>query len=124
MINSEDILIKQIKAISKIIAKILLQKEDFVYVLPKSEADYNDYDKTFSQIMLLVEQNNFDDAEDLLFTHLYSRDVKMLQIALTFYDVLLGKPETLLKENDFSLEEVEQGFFDVLKLYNNKADRR
>ncbi len=124
MANNEEFLIKQIKGVSKLISKILFQKEDFTYVLPKEISSYDNYDKLFVEINDMLFNNEINKAEDLLFKNLDGMNYKALQIALNFYESLVNKPDEELKKYDFSLEEVEQGFFDMLNIYNIKVERK
>ena len=47
-----------------------------------------------------------------------------MQIAFAFYEKLAGLSDAVLKANNFSKEEVEQGFIDVLKMYNIRVDKQ
>ena len=122
--TEKEFLIKQIKGVSKLISKILFQKEDFTYVLPKEISSYDNYDKLFVEINDMLFNNEINKAEDLLFKNLDGMNYKALQIALNFYESLVNKPDEELKKYDFSLEEVEQGFFDMLNIYNIKVERK
>ena len=124
MANNEEFLIKQIKGVSKLISRILFKKDDFTYVLPKEISNYDGYDKLYVEINDMLFNNEINKAEDLLFKNLDGKNYKVMQIALNFYDNLVNKPDEELKEYNFSLEEVEQGFFDMLNIYNIKVERK
>lgn len=124
MANNEEFLIKQIKGVSKLISRILFKKDDFTYVLPKEISNYDGYDKLYVEINDMLFNNEINKAEDLLFKNLDGKNYKVMQIALNFYDNLVNKPDEELKKYNFSLEEVEQGFFDMLNIYNIKVERK
>lgn len=123
MVLSQEILLKQIKTISKLIGKILLNNEDFSYVLPESK-NYSEFDKFYVQLTEMLDNNKINEAEDLLFKNIDGLNLNHLQIALSFYEKLAQKSEDELVKNNFSKEEVEQGFLDVLKLYNINVQKK
>ena len=123
MEHSEDFLLKQIKGVAQVIAKILFKQDSFDYVLP-ANGNYSADDNLFIELNKMLDENKINEAEDKLFANINPASFKHMQIALNFYQKLAAKPKTELEENNFSLEEVEQGFFDVLKLYNIKVERK
>lgn len=123
MINSEDFLLKQIKSVAQVIAKILFKKDSFSYELPQN-GNYSEDDNLFIELNNMLAENKINQAEDKLFSSLNPKSMAHLQIALSFYEKLSAMPKAQLEQNNFSQEEVEQGFFDVLKLYNIKVEKK
>ncbi len=123
MAIEEDYVIKQIKGVAKVIAKVLFNRDDFEYVLPQN-GNYSEFDNLFIKLNNLLEQNEINKAEDLLFDKIDGRNPIYLQIAFSFYENLAKKTEKELRENNFSKPEIEQGFLDVLALYNIKIERK
>lgn len=123
MVEEEGYILKQIKAVAKAIAKILFNRDSYDYVLPK-DGKYNQYDNLYLTIMGLADDNKFNEAEDLLFENVDGRNAVYMQIAFAFYEKLAGLSDEVLKANNFSKEEVEQGFIDVLKKYNIRVDKQ
>lgn len=123
MAIEQDCILRQIKSIAKVIAKILFNRDDFDYVLP-SDGNYSPTDDLFVKINDLLEQNKINEAEDLLFLNIDGKNPKLLQIAFHFYETLAKKSEKELNESNFSKAEIEQGFLDVLALYNIKIERK
>ena len=123
MEQNEDFLLKQIKGVAQVIAKILLKRDSFDYVLPEN-GNYSANDNLFIKLNKLVDENKINEAEDKLFASIVPGSLPHMQIALSFYQKLAAKPKAELEANGFSLEEVEQGFFDILKLYNIKVERK
>ncbi len=123
MEQNGDILYKQIKGVAQVIAKILFKRDSFDYVLPEN-GNYSETDNLFIQLNKMLDENKINAAEDKLFSVINPQSMAHMQIALNFYQKLASKTKAELEENNFSLEEVEQGFFDVLKLYNIKIERK
>ncbi len=123
MAKSRDFITKQIKAISKLITQVLFKKEDFEYVVPE-EAKQSEIDKLYVSLLEMLDKNNVNEAEDLLFKNVDGLNPMILIIALNFYNKLVVKTDEELEAANFSIEEVEQGFLDLLRMYNIKVDKK
>ncbi len=123
MAIEQDYLLRQIKGVAKVIGQILFHRESFDYVLPEN-GNYSEFDNLFLKLNSMLENNEINEAENLLFEHIDGKNPVYLQIALSFYETLAKKPEKVLTENNFSKAEIEQGFLDVLELYNIKVERK
>ena len=123
MAKSREFITKQIKAISKLIVQVLFKKDDFEYVVPE-ESRQTEFDKLYVELMVLLDKNNINEAEDLLFNNVNGTNPIILIIALNFYNKLVNKTDEELESANFSLEEVEQGFLDLLRMYNIKVDKK
>lgn len=123
MAKSREFITKQIKAISKLIVQVLFKKDDFEYVVPE-ESRQTEFDKLYVELMALLDKNNINEAEDLLFNNVNGTNPIILIIALNFYNKLVNKTDEELESANFSLEEVEQGFLDLLRMYNIKVDKK
>lgn len=109
MAIEQDYLLRQIKGVAKVIAQILFHRESFDYVLPEN-GNYSEFDNLFLKLNSMLENNEINEAENLLFEHIDGKNPVYLQIALSFYETLAQKPEKVLTENNFSKAEIEQGF--------------
>lgn len=123
MAIEQDYLLKQIKAIAKLISQILFKRESYEYELPK-DGNYSTLDNLYVELNKLLDLNKINQAEDLLFENVDAKNPIVLIIALNFYARLAEKSEKELKSANFSRVEIEQGFLDVLKLYNIKVDKK
>lgn len=63
-----------------------------------------------------VHERNYNKAEDLIFDELEENNSpEIYEIAIEFYNSLLKKSDELLKQSNFSKEEVYQGLKDIQK---------
>ncbi len=62
----------------------------------------------------LVEEKNYNKAEDILFNELENKTSEELcNVAAEFYNLLLEKSDDDLKDGNFSKEEAQQGLEDI-----------
>ena len=102
MAKSREFITKQIKAISKLIVQVLFKKDDFEYVGPE-ESRQTEFDKLYVELMVLLDKNNINEAEDLLFNNVNGTNPIILIIALNFYNKLVNKTDEELESANFSL---------------------
>lgn len=119
MAVEQDYILRQIKSVIKVIAKLLFNKEDVNYELPQN-GKFSELDNLYVKLNELLTQNKINEAEDLLFKNIDPTNLNCLQIILWFYEVLAQKNDDELKNNNFSKEEVFQGFYDAVAFYNIK----
>ena len=81
MEQNEDFLLKQIKGVAQVIAKILLKRDSFDYVLPEN-GNYSADDNLFIELNKLVDENKINEAEDKLFASIVPGSLPHMQIAL------------------------------------------
>lgn len=122
MAIEENFLCKQIKALAKAIVNVLFHEDEYHYVLPE-DGNYNDYDNLYIRIMDLMNNHEYNQAEDILFDSIDGRNPVFMKMAFSFYEKMALIDEKELKEHNFSVEEVEQGFLDVLRIYNIKVEK-
>lgn len=123
MANKHEFIQKQIKAVSKLIMQVLFKKEDCEYVIPEEEKQ-SPFDKLYVKLIEMLDKNEVNEAENLLFENVDGRNPAMMIVALNFYNKLALKTEEELEAANFSSEEVEQGFLDLLRMYNIKVDKK
>lgn len=115
MAVEQDYLVRAIKEMAKVIAKIVLKKTDTDYKV--SEQMVNSEDELYLQLMKMLAEGQVNEAENLLFDKLDGKDKNKLEIALTFYTKLAEYGDDYFKEHNYSKEEVKSGLVDVAKVY-------
>jgi hypothetical protein len=121
--NKYEFIQKQIKAVSKLLMNVLFKTEDYQYKVSSSE-NQTEFDKLYLTLMDMLEKNQINEAEDMLFDQVDGMNPIILIIALNFYNKLTTKTEEELESANFSVDEVEQGFLDLLRMYNVKVDKK
>lgn len=115
MAVEQDYLVRAIKGMAKVIAKVVLKKTEVEYELP--ESNYSGADYLYKKLMDLLAQGQYNEAENILFDEIGDKDHKKLEVALAFYSKLAEFSNDDLKKGNYSKEEVQDGLRDVAKLY-------
>ena len=115
MAVEQDYLVRAIKEMAKVIAKVILKKTDTEYRV--SEQAESTEDALYVQLMKMLDEGEVNEAENLLFEELDGKDKNKLEVALAFYTKLAEYEEDYLKEHNYSKEEVKNGLIDIAKIY-------
>ena len=116
--EDKDILLRQIKQVAYLIARMLFGKESPRYDLAVREGtQWRLADLLHDRLAELLAAGRLDEAENELFVRLNREDRHVLEVALDFYDQLNELSDQQLATGGFSREEVEQGLADVLAFY-------
>ena len=113
----QDWVMKQIELMVDFVAKIIFKKDNKeinIYDESKSTEIHRLYEKLIN----LINQNKFDEAENLLFENVNSDDYDYLRIAINFYDKINKLKDEDLDKGNFTREEIKMGIEDILRLYN------
>ena len=116
MIQRQDWLMGQIKAMADALAMILFGKAELAYEI-QDEASHTETDTLFLRLVELIDRGHINDAEDLLFKELNPSDTRYLLLAVDFYQRLNAKTDEALENSDFSREEVEEGLNMIMKKF-------
>lgn len=114
--QEQDYLMRTIKDIAKVIAKIVLGKTDTNYELPAVE-NYTGEDFLYKKLLEMLEDGEINVAENLLFEELDGKDKRKLEVALAFYTRLSEYDEAYLQAHAYTKEEINQGLEDVARKY-------
>ena len=101
--------------------KALLQKkEDNNEIINLDEADSSDYIRIILKSLVL--KQDYNKAENILFEEIEkNKSEKIYKVALDFYNLLIDKSDTELRDGNFSREEVFQGLKDVNTIFNKES---
>lgn len=114
-----DYMIRQISLMAKFVASVVFKKDTTTYYNIKDEKGNITGDGLLCvQLRQLVDNGKINEAEDLLFAEIEKEPkVELLEIAIDFYSHLNEKDEDFLEDNNFSRQEIFEGFSDVQKIY-------
>lgn len=114
-----DWFMRQINDTCKAIALIIFNKKEPLYEI-EDEQKENGADMIFNKLLFLLDENKFNEAENLLFENLNPDVLNYLLVAIDFYNRISQIDEKILEENDFSREEIKMGLDDITNIYNIK----
>ena len=112
----QDYVMRMIKDLVKFFAKVLLNKETITYELSDNEK-YAQSDDLHKELLSLVMIGKINEAENLLFERLDSKDMKYMELALDFYQRFNNLDDEFLEKNNFSREEIEEGLRGIAKQF-------
>lgn len=103
----QDYIMRAIKDIAKMLAKIIFNKEakSDVSELLETEAEQ----ETLEKLRQMIDEGEINEAENLLFELTEESENSGLPIALAFYSYLNEKDDEFLLENNYSRKEIMDG---------------
>ncbi|MGN0351497.1 MAG: DUF6483 family protein [Roseburia sp.] len=103
----QDYIMRAIKDIAKMLAKIIFNKEakSDVSELLEMEAEQ----ETLEKLRHMIDEGEINEAENLLFELTEESENSGLPIALAFYSYLNEKDDEFLLENNYSRKEIMDG---------------
>ena len=113
----EDYLMRQIEGLARTLARLLFEKDTAEYRLPE-EVAFTETDLLYRRLEQMVKEGEINQAEDLLFERLDTRNPQVLEVALAFYDLLNGLEDDFLEKNQYEREEIQEGLQRALELYD------
>ncbi|MDD4780843.1 MAG: DUF6483 family protein [Tissierellia bacterium] len=113
----QDWVMRQIELMVGFIVKIIFKKDNM---------EFNIYDESnstkihilYERLISLINQNKFDEAENILFEKANINDSVYLKIAIDFYNKINKLSDEDLQKGNFTREEIKLGIEDILRLYN------
>lgn len=110
----QDYIMRMIKDMVKILAKIVLDKETVSYELHDG-AEYKQADDLYKNLIEMLNKGKINEAEDLLFEEFNVQDKTYFELALDFYLHINMLDDDFLEANNYSREEVEEGIQAISK---------
>lgn len=107
----QDYIMRMVRDMARMIAKMILGLDSPEYTLPEQEQDYEEGDRMYRQLAALADEGEINQAENLLSDYLEagSGDRQELRTALGFYMHINEFSNDYLDEHDYSREEIYQG---------------
>ncbi|MDE6233808.1 MAG: hypothetical protein K2M60_10755 [Lachnospiraceae bacterium] len=111
----QDYIMRLIKEIIRVILKLLF---NFDAGAPTEELiNQIEQKENLDYLMDLADNGNINEAENELWELTSDRDMENLKTALLFYSYLNDKTDDFLNENNFSREEIKEGFKNLISKY-------
>ena len=101
MAYENDIIMRQVRDMTRMLAKILFGKNTATYEY-KEEDRHTATDSLYARLIALVDAGKINEAENRLYEELERDEEGTFEVALGFYDYLNELPEEFLEEHDYS----------------------
>ncbi len=122
----DDWMMRQIEMMAKFVANVVFKKDtsDVEYALVGSIGDTDTLthtDTIYLELMMLVKEGKYGEAEDLLFDNIEYSD-KYIELAADFYKRLNSLSNEQLENGGFSRDEVYDGYIEIMSLLGVPID--
>lgn len=111
----QDYVLRQIEMLTAFLVSLFFDQEVEKYQFLK-ERRMESVDPLFLELRGLVDAGQINEAEDLLFSQLQERGIALLEVMVSFYDLLGAKTNDELEQAHFSRAEVLQGLTEATRL--------
>ena len=108
MAYENDVIMRQVRDMARMLAKILFGKDTPTYELEQNEIQTSS-DDLYSRLIAMVKQGKINQAENVLYDELDRDEDSTIEVALGFYDYLNEMPTEFLAMNEYSREEINEG---------------
>ena len=107
----QDYIMRLVKDMARMIAKMLLGRKTPEYVLPEEEEEYSSLDSLYRKWERMADEGQINEAENELsdFLEEGTGSREELRAALGFYVHINEFSDDFLDEHDYSREEIYQG---------------
>lgn len=112
----QDWIIRQIRSMVQVIAKMVFGKESVKYEL-NDETNSERTNLLYRELLDLLKDLKINEAENLLFENIEYNDIKYLNIAIDFYNRLNELNDDQLKRGNFTRNEINMGINDALNIF-------
>ena len=115
----QDYIMRLIKELVRMTLKVFfnIDTESPIIENLKDEESKN----IMNELIDMVEHGEINEAENMLFQLIESKDERHLQIALLFYYFLNEKSDEFLENHNFNRDEIRMGLKDVMRRYKLKG---
>lgn len=108
MIHKNDFVMRQIRDMVHMLAKIVLGRDTVKYE-EKEDMKFSEMSQVYTDLIHMVDNGKINEAENLLFDEIKKDENKSFETALYFYDYLNTLSDSFLEEHNYSREEVKEG---------------
>ncbi|MCH3971945.1 MAG: DUF6483 family protein [Oscillospiraceae bacterium] len=108
---------EQVDVDAKLLAKIIFDKETPNYLPLEHEKD-TQVNALYAQLNDLLQKNQLNAAEDLLYADLDTKNYRYLEMAIDFYVKLNHKTDDELDKAGFERTEISEGLQDMIHQFN------
>lgn len=114
----QDWLMRQIEAISAMLAYMLTGKKPQYVTVAEKQQTLSDTNLLYAKLRALVAQGQICEAENLLFAAMEAADAEVPDAAAQFYADINQLSDEELEERNFSREEIMDGLKYVCRHYH------
>lgn len=113
----QDWLMRQIEAISAMLAYMLTGKKPKQVSVEENAQTRSDSNRLYGKLRALVEHGNICEAENLLFAAMEESDPEVPDAAVQFYTDINKLSDDALEACNFSREEIMDGLKEICRHY-------
>lgn len=103
----EDYILRTIKDITKMIAKIIFHKDSPIIEI--NHKDAMESSLLYNDLIKMADEGRINEAEDLLYDSLDRKKISDYEYALSFYAYINEFSESFLESSNFSHSEIKDG---------------
>lgn len=111
----QDYLMRIIKDIAKLLAKLILHKETASIDISQDDEQTESH-FLYKRLVNLADNGKINEAENLLYD-IDTTNLQNYEVVLAFYTYLNDYPDDYLKECNFTRQEIESGLHDLSKKF-------
>lgn len=108
MALKDDYMMRMIHDLTKVLARLVLGKDEVKYELPES-GEFTAVDHLYQKLTLMADEGKICEAENLLLEEISSESSAYFEMAASFYLYLNECSDEYLEAHDFSREEINEG---------------
>ena len=112
MMYEQDYIMRIVSNLIKFLSKIIFGKSNATYELLEDDS-FNEIDELHKKLLDLISEKKINEAESLLFDQFEPNNNRQMMLAIDFYQRLNKLDDEILRENNFSRKEIEEGLRDI-----------
>lgn len=116
MALKDDYVMRMIRDMAKLLARLILGKDDINYVLPEDE-EFTVIDNLYRKLINMADSGQINEAENILLEELEDRSSEYFEMAASFYLHLNEFDDEFLENHQYSREEINEGMDQLGKEY-------
>ena len=97
-----------IKDMARVLARLILGKDDINYVLPEDE-EFTVIDNLYKKLITMADAGQINEAENILLNELEDKSSEYFEMAASFYLHLNEYSDGFLDAHQYSREEINEG---------------
>ena len=102
MAVKDDYIMRMIEDMARVLARLILGKDDINYVLPEDEK-FTATHSLYKKLITMADEGQINEAENILLDELVDKSSGYFEMAASFYD------DEFLDSHQFSREEIQEG---------------
>ena len=108
MAVKDDYIMRMIEDMARVLARLILGKDDINYVLPEDEK-FTATHSLYKKLITMAHEGQINEAENILLDELVDKSSGYFEMAASFYLHLNEYDDEFLDSHQFSREEIQEG---------------